>query len=248
MIKCGNTLLLLVCLALFSGPLQAAKKYRIVTVADPYIELHTGPHRGYPITQVVDRGDAVSILKRRTDWFKVRSERGYEGWVKREQMARTLQSDGDPTRIEDPQFADYGTRRWEAGAMSGDFGGANVISVYGGFALTPNLTIEASLAQALGSFSNSTMYHANIVHYFFPEWRATPFFTLGSGVIRTEPNATLVLTEDRSDPLGHVGLGVRAYLARRFMLRAEYKSYVVFTSRDDNEEIDEWKVGFAFFF
>jgi hypothetical protein len=32
------------------------------------------------------------------------------------------------------------------------------------------------------------------------------------------------------------------------LLRAEYKSYVVFTSRDENEEVEEWKVGFAFFF
>ena len=31
-------------------------------------------------------------------------------------------------------------------------------------------------------------------------------------------------------------------------LRAEYKSHVVFTSRNDNEEVDEWKLGFAFFF
>ena len=36
-------------------------------------------------------------------------------------------------------------------------------------------------------------------------------------------------------------------LTRRFLLRAEYKSYVVFTSRDENEEVEEWKVGFAFF-
>ena len=44
------------------------------------------------------------------------------------------------------------------------------------------------------------------------------------------------------------GLGLRTYLSRRFLLRAEYKSYVVFTSRDDNEEVDEWKAGFTFFF
>ena len=45
-----------------------------------------------------------------------------------------------------------------------------------------------------------------------------------------------------------MGIGARAYLARRFIIRAEYKEYVVFTNRDDNEEAIEWKVGFAFFF
>jgi hypothetical protein len=38
------------------------------------------------------------------------------------------------------------------------------------------------------------------------------------------------------------------YATRRFVLRAQFNSYVVFTSRDDNEEVEEWKAGFAFFF
>ncbi len=41
---------------------------------------------------------------------------------------------------------------------------------------------------------------------------------------------------------------VRAYVARRFIVRGEYKEYVVFTDRDANEEAIEWKIGFAFFF
>jgi hypothetical protein len=31
-------------------------------------------------------------------------------------------------------------------------------------------------------------------------------------------------------------------------LQAEYRQFVVFTSRDDNEEIDEWTVSFVYFF
>jgi len=86
------------------------------------------------------------------------------------------------------------------------------------------------------------------VHTFYPQWRASPYFTLGAGSIHTEPKGTLVATIDRTDRLAHAGLGVRAYIGRRFMFRAEYKTYVVFTSRDDNEEIREWKAGFSFFF
>jgi hypothetical protein len=88
----------------------------------------------------------------------------------------------------------------------------------------------------------------NIVHTMYPDWRATPFFTLGAGEIHTVPKATLVATTDRTDSLAVVGAGVRTYLTRRFVFRAEYKSYVVLTSRDDNEEIREWKAGFSFFF
>ena len=74
------------------------------------------------------------------------------------------------------------------------------------------------------------------------------FFTLGTGVLHIQPKATLVQVEDRTDQQAHVGFGLRTHLGRRFMLRAEYKSYVVFTSRDENEEVEEWKAGFAVFF
>jgi hypothetical protein len=38
------------------------------------------------------------------------------------------------------------------------------------------------------------------------------------------------------------------YLTDRFILRVEYKRHTVLTSRDDNEEIDQWKAGFSVFF
>jgi hypothetical protein len=38
------------------------------------------------------------------------------------------------------------------------------------------------------------------------------------------------------------------YLTRRFIVRAEYKNNVIFQDKDDNQEIDGWKAGFAFFF
>jgi hypothetical protein len=84
---------------------------------------------------------------------------------------------------------------------------------------------------------------------FAPEWRLSPYFTLGTGIIYIEPKATLVRTEDRTDQIGYVGAGLQFYLTRRFMLRSEYRKNIVFTSRNDNEEIDEWKyLGFACFF
>ncbi len=43
-----------------------------VVIDDPYIDLHTGPGRGYPIFFVAERGEQIALLKRRTEWFKVR--------------------------------------------------------------------------------------------------------------------------------------------------------------------------------
>jgi hypothetical protein len=76
----------------------------------------------------------------------------------------------------------------------------------------------------------------------------SPFFTIGTGIIQIEPKATLVQPLDRRDQTAYVGGGLRFYLGRRFFIRGEYKSHMLFTSRDENEEIDEWKIGLAFFF
>ena len=92
------------------------------------------------------------------------------------------------------------------------------------------------------------MASVNVVHEAWPDWRVSPFFTLGAGVIHTEPKSTsfrVRIAPTRSVTQEQV---FRAYITRQFLFRAEYKTYVVFTSRDDNEEVEEWKVGFAFFF
>jgi hypothetical protein len=226
----------------------AEEEHQRVVIADPYIELHTGPGRGYPIFYVAPRGEQIALLKRRTDWFKVRVERGKEGWVQSAQLATTLDPSGEKFALPSLGINDYMARRWETGVLYGDFGGANAISTYGSYSFTPNLSAEMWVGQVLGRFSDSTLATLNIVHLMYPEWRASPYFTLGGGAIHTSPKATLVATTDRTDTLAHVGAGARVYLTRRFVFRAEYKTYVVFTSRDDNEEIREWKAGFSFFF
>ena len=232
----------------FTTPALADKALRTVAVADPFLELHTGPGRGYPIFHVVDRGETVSIVKQRTDWYLIRTDREVEGWVDADQMKLTLTPAGDEFDVGRATVEDFTNARWEAGVLAGDFGGANIVSLYGSYSLNPYVSLEVWGSQILGNFSNGWTGSVNVVHEAFPEWRVSPFFTLGAGVIHTEPKSTIVQGEDRTDQIGHVGGGFRIYATRRFLLRAEYKSYVVFTSRDDNEEVEEWKVGFAFFF
>lgn len=241
-------LIVLSCSNLALGSAHAQDEGQQVVVQDPFIELHTGPAAAYPVFYVVDRGELIEVLSRRTDWFKIRAPRGQEGWVSTVQLQATLQPSGTPVAIPGYSLTDHAERRWEVGALYGDFGGANIVSTYGAFSFTENLSAEVWYSDILGRFSNSQMGSVNLVHLLFPEWRVSPYFTLGAGIIKTEPKGTIVATEDRTDTQAHVGVGVRTYLTRRFVFRAEYKTYVVFTSRDDNEEPTEWKAGFSFFF
>ena len=219
-----------------------------VVVSDPYIELRTGPGRGYPVFYVAGQGDEVIIIKRKTDWFKVRTPRDKTGWVHRDEMRHTLDLEGDEVDFGSLGIGDFSTRRWELGFNGGDFGGARSLTGYLGYALTPNITLQIEGSQILGEFSDGVMGSANILMYPFPKWRLSPYFTIGTGIITTKPHTTIVQAQDREDEIVHVGLGGNYYLSDRFMLRMEYKRYTVLTSRDDNEEIDQWKAGFSIFF
>jgi hypothetical protein len=219
-----------------------------VTVADPYLEMRSGPGRGFPVFHVVERGESVRVEKRRTDWFQVVDAGGREGWVHKDQMAETLLPAGAKLEIDDPAREDFGSHRREVGLLLGDYGGANVVTLYGSYAFNEHLAAELSLAHILGNFSDGQYATIGVTHVPVPEWRIQPFLSIGTGVIRIRPEGTLVGTEERTDQVAYAGVGVRAYLARRFIVRGEYKEYVVFTDRDENEEEMEWKIGFAFFF
>jgi hypothetical protein len=219
-----------------------------VTVADPYLEMRTGPGRGFPVFHVVERGEPVRVDVRRTDWFRVVDADGREGWVHRDQMAETLLPDGGKLAILDPAREDFGAHRREVGLLLGDYGGANVLTLYGAYAFNEHLAAELALGHVMGNFSDGQYATIGVTHVPMPEWRIQPFLSMGTGVIRIQPAGTLVGTPKRTDQVAYAGIGVRAYIARRFMVRGEYKEYVVFTDRDENEEEMEWKLGFAFFF
>ncbi len=235
-------------LLLISGAVAAADSGQFVIIADPFIELHTGPGIGYPITQVVERGAGIEVLKRRTDWFKVRGPSGNEGWVKREQMELTLQPSGAPVVVPAATRAAWHDSRWQAGLLAGDFGGATAYTAFGSYRFSKHLSLELNASQILGNFSDGWGASINVVHTFVPEWRISPYVSLGTGVIHIEPKSTLAQADDRTDQTAIIGAGVSAYVSRRFVLRAEYKGYVVLSSRNDNEDVDEWKAGFAVFF
>ena len=242
--------LLFISQCLLSGLVYAAEQYRVVQVADPYIELRTGAGRGYPVFLVVERGETITLLKRKTDWFKVRTRKNQEGWVNLKQLQQTLSATGETTRFAETTISDYLRYRWELGVTGGDYGGAREISMYGARRLADHLSAQLTLSQALGSYSSSLSAKLALAAYPFTHWRVSPFFAMGTGVVSTHPRTSLVQASDHTDQFATVGIGAQTYLTRRFVFRIEYNDYIVFSAtnaNDSNKEIHEWKAGFAIF-
>ena len=234
-------------LALLPAP-GTAREYLQLFVAEPYLELHTGPGRGYPVFHVVPRDESVDVLFRRTDWFKVRTEHGVEGWASQADMVKMVLADGSPFKYDLGDQAGFSSHRYEAGVFAGAYGGANLISAYGAVSLNPQMAVELAAGQFLGRFSNGETVDLGFAHVISADTRWSPLLLLGVGIVHTEPKATLVTPSNRTEQTAYVGGGIRYYLTRRFFMRAEFKAHYIFTKRNENEEADEWKLGFAFFF
>ena len=221
---------------------------QVVKVADPFIEMHTGPSVGYPIIHVIQRNETITIIKRRTSWFLIQDRREKEGWVHRSQLIKTLTLDDEKVEVKDITRENYLDHDWEVSMIGGKFDDLAMSTLSIGYAFTRNLSTELSIGQILGQFSSRQFINASLIHQPFPSWKVSPYFTIGTGRINTTVKSTLTALKDQSDKMANVGIGIKMYLTRRFVFRADLKKYIIFQSRDKNEEITSWQAGFAFFF
>ena len=225
-----------------------------VQITQPYIEIHSGPAGGFPVIHVVAKNEWVTVLKRRTNWFKVetiKNVRGsVQGCVKQDALHKTQSSTGQPVKLSDGSFASFAQRNVEFGASGGAFEDVPSMTVFADWVATENLTAGVSVSQALGDLSESQFFLVRVQHTTFPEWRVSPYVTFGAGKIRTKPRANLVQggDETRTSDLLAAGLGLRYYMAQNFMLKLEYQHLQALTDRDENEDLEQWKLGFAVFF
>ncbi|ACE83299.1 SH3 domain-containing protein [Cellvibrio japonicus] len=239
---------------LAAGPAQAQwnwfsdKAPLQVTVNDAFLNVYAGPGSGYPIFHVVERDEVITLLKSRTDWIKIETRRGLQGWIKRSDMLLTLSPDGSVPDFPDPGQVDYLEDRFELGVAYGDFAGADGLAFNLGYRFTRNLSAELRFDSNTGQFSDSKIMAAAVLFQPFPQWRVSPYFSVGAGTIKTYPSATLVEAEDRDDNLLQASLGSYIHLNGRLFLRLEYANHYVLTSRNTNEEVNEWKLGFNVFF
>ena len=237
---------LILCSSWILTPVHA--EYVRTEVVEPYLELHTGPGRGYPITQIIERGEQIEILLRKTDWFKVRNLQDKEGWVPRARIEQTLTQAGIPLKLRDVKMDDYRSRRMEVGFSGGVLEGDAFMMVNAAYRFNPNLTAGTTLGHASGDFSSSSLLYASILSEPFPEWRVSPFLSLGLGRFYNRPRSTLVSAIDTESNMANAAVGARVYLTRRFVVRGDYRRHVVFVDQDRINEYNELSLGIAIFF
>jgi hypothetical protein len=225
-----------------SGPIERLK------ITDPYIELHTGPGRGFPVFFVVARDLWIEIELRHTDWYKVRTEDGKLGWVHRQQLQTTLTAAGNAKTFHDVLLDDYLNRRVQLGAAWGQFKSEPMLKLWSSYRLSDTLSLEGTLGQVQGVYSGTDFWHINVISEPWSDQRISPFFGVGMGKFRNFPNASLVDASLTNAKLANASIGVNYHLSERFVLRTDYSIYTVFVADTRTTEYRAFTAGLSFFF
>lgn len=225
---------------------QATEDQLAVVVA--YIDVHTGPSRHYPVTFSLLKGERLRVQFQRTGWLKIVDSNGREGWILRSRLFDSLGRDGEPLQASPQRDGPWFERRWQLGVLGGDFNGADYVAAMFSAHWHRNIGVELLLGQATGQFSDSFVADLRVSHQAFPDWIVSPYVFIGTGYIDTTPKTTLVQVEDRSDQTMSAGAGLKYDLGKGFLLRLEYDNRLVLTSRNNNETVEAWSLGFNVYF
>lgn len=225
----------------------AAADALTVKVTADFVNLFLGPGRGYPISQVALKGEQLVLLQQRTDWVQVEFKQ-HRLWLARPDLSKVVTLDNEYFAISDDKSAELANRPWRLGFMVGDFNGNSYYQLNSQYAFSHYVRTELAIAQAQGDQANNQILELSVLLSPFPQWRLSPYFAVGGGMIRINPRTVLVQSTERHNALASAELGFDFYLTRQFILRGGYRHSVIMTDSDDNKETDTWKLGFSVFF
>jgi len=235
--------------------LDQTEQYVELSVIDTYLELHSGPGRGYPIFHVIEQGDRVRVITRRTNWFYVSDRRGRQGWVKQEGLARTLAPTGLPAALPNTTHGDFLNQQGRVGLAFGKQESADTANIMAGYRLHPVAGIEAEYGQFFGQLNEGYMYGASLIleplqmWEFSQDWPFTPFLSWGIGQQVWETKKKGQVGQDPSVELDYkfAGFGLHYYVGFNFVIRGEYRNLLL-DNRNNEVSNSVWRIGFSSFF
>ena len=210
------------------------------TVNSQYMELKTAAGRAQPIFSVVEKDETFFILKKKTDWLKVKSESGSAGWVSQADFFRAIGRDGYNERI------NYVSSKWESGFSGGKFGSENSYGISVGKYFLPEILVSVNLSKASGAYSSSTIGTGDFTLHLYRHYIVSPFISIATGFMSNTPRQVLVNAQDQTQVIYSYGGGLSLNPYKNVSVRLTVRDYYL---ADVKENYYDWRLGvFGVFF
>lgn len=228
-------------------PQWSKDKGVVVTIDQPFLELYVFPGQGFPRFHAVEKKEQVRIFKNKPGWYKVETQDGKIGWVRRKDLKQVWDQQGNLLDFSTPKWSDR-DNPWQMGLLAGEYDSNIAYTVYLGYRFTKNISSELKYTQSFADDYTKKLGSLMLVHQVFPSWRVSPFFTMGAGVEVTGRESRLIEPEDTDDSTITVGAGLMFFMHHKVMARLEYNNHKVITTGNSNPEVHEWKAGLSVLF
>jgi len=219
----------------------------VLKVADPFIEMHTGPGRGYPVFNVVEQGESIEVLKRKTNWYEIKTSDNKTGWTKATQLEHTLRPTGLPVDLPEVSHADYLKTSWRVGFSGGQLEGASTFSVTAGYRPLRWAELELEGGKIFDESVTSDYYGINLLVEPVPDWIITPYVFAGGGKFSFNNRQKVVVDDAGSPNYASIGGGLSYYVVSNLVVRGGYRSYSISTD-GDRVWLNAWTIGINVFF
>jgi uncharacterized protein YgiM (DUF1202 family) len=236
-------------LVMIAEPVSAGDpNYPQALVVEPFLEIHTGPAKSYPIFYIAEKGETLFLMKRRVDWYKIRLTNGREGWAHQWEIEKTLQTSGYQQGFSEKLYKRWIAQKMEAGWGAGTFGGDQALYVRMNYHFTDALAVEGNIEFLAGDLGDTQLYHGGVV---MTPWKMRWLWfsgTLGGGLVHVNPTSLLVNATTGTFPSAFAGIGFTTPIFRNLLVRGDFRNFTLFMSPKQTREFQEYSMGLSFSF
>jgi len=203
-------------------------------VRTPFMEVYTGPGRGYPVFFVVEKGEEFKFQNQKNDWFKVQSRDGLFGWINYKDFAFATSKQIPNAR---QQIIDS---KWTVGILAGLFGKDNSYSAEAGYYLFPSLVLNAKISKITGDFSSSSILSSQVQFQGFRHSMFSPYIGAGFGLMEYSPRKSLVNANQSRENVFNYGAGLNMHVYKRLLIRLAVNNNLLQNAKSNHLE---WQIG-----
>jgi len=203
--------------------------YSPAKVSASYVEIKSGPGKGYPIIYIAEKDELVDFTAVRTDWYQVRTEDGHFGWINKSDMPNQLEILDDSFEFTDEaKKVAARSKPIDIGFSSGIMNDEPTVNLFIKRHQSYFMSLEAELGFTRGLNDRQDYLAFSVLAHPFIEFTYQPHIIVGLGRMRVESLDSTTNTRYVDQGfMGKAGVGFTRNLSKRLNIRGDITQYSV---------------------